>query len=134
MYPILTVHDDYGRPLQIGPEHPDYQRHYARHVAAQTPRLMPTRLLGAGVMLFAGYLWWCFLQVVLVTGGSTDLRYAYFGPLGVLAGLLLIVKPEWGSPTRSSSSLGQKVGVGVLLVLWLIATAVNWYLAESSRA
>lgn len=128
----LRLQDGSGRPTEIGPEHPEYQRYYAAYRSSSAANPIRTRLLG-GLFIVLGLAAWWYEWHMLMTEGRYSIRLGVFAPLGVFGGLLMIFYPEAAGPMRPDTPKPQKVATLVTLALFAVASGINMYLMENYR-
>ena len=128
----LRMLDAAGKPQEIGPEHPEYQRLLAQHDRTARPNPLRARLIGVAAMLVGIGAWWYNWHELLTTGGFY-IKLTLLGPLGFFGGLLLLWRPEWAGPVRPHSSKAHKTALFVLIALMAITGGIDFYLLMHYR-
>ena len=127
----LRTQDENGRTIEIGAEHPDYQRLAAAYRSSIRPTPRSCLIAIACILIGAGCWWFSWRQ--LVTEGSYDLRISMAGPFAFFGGLLRLFRPQWAGPLRKDSPKSQVAGIVVLMVVILVSEGINQYLLEHYR-
>jgi peptidoglycan/LPS O-acetylase OafA/YrhL len=87
---------------------------------------LKARLLALVVILiFAGMIYYNWHQ--LNTTGSYSMKFAAFGPVGVVGGLFLLLFPAKGGKPETAR---DKVIALLVFALGLVAGLYNWYLMD----
>ena len=89
-------------------------------------RNMKVRLFAlALILIFGGLVYYGWHQ--LQTEGEYSMKFAAFGPLGVVGGVFLLLFPsKFGKPETTADKF---IVIGVL-ILGLAAGLLNWYLMD----
>jgi hypothetical protein len=87
---------------------------------------LKARLMAAIIiMIFAGIIYYTWHQVHTV--GEYSMKFAVFGPVGVVGGFFLLLFPtKFGKPETTM----DKVIVMLVFGLGIILGLVNWYLID----
>lgn len=128
----LHYTDKSGHPIEIGPEHPDYQRYYAQY--RQSAKVSPVKARLLGLLCLAmgiGAFWYEWHQ--LTTGGRVSVKLGLLGPLGLFGGLLTMAYPEALGPLRPDSPQDQKRATYATMAVMVVAWILNAYFMETYR-
>jgi hypothetical protein len=87
---------------------------------------VPARLFGL-TMFFAGIAGGYYNHYLAATEGEYYIRLCVFAPLGVIGGLLMLLRPDWAGPLRSDSSRAHKTSMFVGIGLMAVISGIDMY-------
>jgi hypothetical protein len=127
----IQVQDECGFTGEIGPEHPHYERLRAHYQAAKR-NSWRTSLLGLAMIAMGAGGWWYNWHLAANTG-EFYIKLCVLGPLGILGGILMMLRPDWAGPIRSDSTRAHKTALAAVLGLMVVASGIDFYLLKSGR-
>jgi hypothetical protein len=93
----------------------------------------PARLFGLA-MILAGIGGWFYNHHLAATEGEFYVRLCVFSPLGVLGGLLMLLRPEWSGPPKKDSPRAQKVSLFAILGIMTVFSGLDLYSLNTTQA
>jgi hypothetical protein len=88
--------------------------------------MLKTRLFGVSlVIIFAGMIYYGWYQ--LREEGVYYIKMAAFSPLGVVAGIFLILFPASGGKPNTTK---EKIIVMIVFAIGIVAGLINWFLMD----